>query len=196
MSAFVAKFQLQDFLFQKWLERPSRASFAPLFLRKPKLRKCNKHEFWVKRGGLGAFVAKFQLQDFLCLKWLEQTSRASFATLFRQKPKLQKLNKHEFWLKRGGLGAFVAKNSTARFFVPKVARFPPGRVSRRCSVENRNSENATNTGFGSNWVDWVRSLRKIQLQVFFVPKVAIPDLPGEFRTIFLSKTKTAKTQET
>jgi hypothetical protein len=167
------KIQLQDFLFQKWLERPFRASFAPLFLRKQKLRKRNKHEFWVKRGGLDAFVAqnsttrffvpkvartalpgefhtvvprkpklrkhnkyvfwvkwgglgasvaKNSTEDFVFQKSLERPSRSYFATLYGRKPKLGKRNKHEFWVKRGGLGAFVVKNSTARLFVPKVAR--------------------------------------------------------------------------
>jgi hypothetical protein len=65
--------------------------------------------------------------------------------LYRRNPKLQKRNKHEFWVKRGGLGALVAENSTASFFVPKVA---------------------------------------------------ITDLPGEFCTVFLSKTETPKMQQT
>jgi hypothetical protein len=90
------KIQQQVVLFQKSLQRTSRASFAPFFRRKPKVRKRNKHEFWVKRGGL------------------------SFATLFHRKPKLPKRNKHEFWVKRGGLGAFVAKNSTACFLFQKL----------------------------------------------------------------------------
>jgi cytochrome c oxidase assembly protein Cox11 len=42
----------------------------------------------------------------------------------------------------------------------------PGRVLRRCSIENRNSENAIKMSFGSNGVDWVRSLRKIQQHDF------------------------------
>jgi hypothetical protein len=53
-------------------------------------------------------------------------------------------------------------------FVCSKSRYnsTPGRVLRRCSIENRNSENATNMSFGSNGVDWVRSLRKIQQQLF------------------------------
>jgi hypothetical protein len=43
---------------------------------------------------------------------------------------------------------------------------PSGRVSHRSSFENGNSENATDIGFGSKGVDWVRLLRKIHLQVF------------------------------
>jgi hypothetical protein len=90
-----------------------------LFRRKSKLRKRNKHEFWVKWGGLGAFVAKNSTASFLFQKSLERPSRASFATLFRRKPKLPKRKKHEFWVKRGGLGAFVAENSTASFLFQK-----------------------------------------------------------------------------
>ena len=48
--------------------------------------------------------------------------RPLFAPLFVPEPKLQKHAKHEFWVKWDGLGASVAKNSTASFFVPKVSR--------------------------------------------------------------------------
>jgi hypothetical protein len=67
-------------------------------------------------------LRKIQLRVFLLQKSLKRSSRASFATFVRRKPKLQKRNKHESWVKRGGLGAFVAENSTASFFVPKVAK--------------------------------------------------------------------------
>jgi hypothetical protein len=70
------------------------------------------------------------------------------------------------------------------------------RVSRRSSIENGNSENATYMRFWSNEVDCVHSMGKIQLPVFFVPKVAKTGLLGEFRTILLSKTETPKTQQT
>jgi hypothetical protein len=168
--------------------------------------------------------------------------------LYRRKPKLQKRNKHESWVKRGGLGAFVAENSTASFFAPKVAKTVlQGEFCNVCTVENRNYQNATNMSLGSNGVDWVRSLRKIQLRVFllqkslkrppgrvlqrlyrrkpklqkrnkheslvkrgglgafvaenstasfFVPKVAKTALQGEFATFVPSKTETTKTQQT
>jgi hypothetical protein len=58
-----AKIQLQDFLFQKSLERPP-GEFRTVLPSKTETPKRNKHEFWVKRGGLGAFVAKIQLQIF------------------------------------------------------------------------------------------------------------------------------------
>jgi hypothetical protein len=87
-------------LFQKSLERPSRASFAPLYCRKPKPKNSRIMSFrsngvdWVRS------LRKIQLQDFLFQKWLERPSRASFAPLFRRKPKLRKRNKHESWVKR------------------------------------------------------------------------------------------------
>ena len=115
------KIQLLGFLFQTSLKRASRGSFAPFVRRKPKLRKRNEHEFWVKRGGLGAFVAENSAASFLFQKSLKRASRGSFAPFVLQKPKLRKRNKHEFWVKQGGLSAFVAENSTASFFVPKVA---------------------------------------------------------------------------
>jgi hypothetical protein len=70
----------------------------------------------------------------------------------------------------GWIGCIRCGKFNCKFFVPKVARNgPPVRVAplfRR----NRNSENATNMSFGSNRVDWVRSLRKIQLQDFSFQK--------------------------
>jgi hypothetical protein len=75
-------------------------------------------------------------------------------------------NKHEFWVKRGGLGAFVAENSTASFFVPKVARTDLRASFAPLFRRKPKSRKRNNMSFGSNGVDWVRSLRKIQLQVF------------------------------
>jgi hypothetical protein len=67
-------------------------------------------------------LRKIQQQDFVFQKSLERPSRTYFATLYGRKPKLLKRNKHEFWVKRGELGAFIPQNSTARLFVPKLAR--------------------------------------------------------------------------
>ena len=146
---------------------------------------------------MDAFVAEISTTSFFVQKVAIMPSRASFATLYHRKPKLQKRNKHDFWVKRGRLGVFVAENSTASFFCSK-SRYngPPGRVSHRISVENGNSQNATNMSFGSKGVEWVLSLRKLQLQFFFAPKVTLTDLPGDFRTVFPSKTETPKTQQT
>jgi hypothetical protein len=63
------------------------------------------------------------------------------------------------------LGALVAENSTARFFVPKVAKRPSGEfrdvVPSKTETRKRNKHE-----FWVKRVDWVHSLRKIQLQVF------------------------------
>jgi hypothetical protein len=64
------------------------------------------------------------------------------------------------------MGAFVAENSTASFFVPKVAETDLPGEFRTVFRRKPKLENATNMSFGSNRVDWVRSLRKIQLQDF------------------------------
>ena len=47
---------------------------------------------------------------------------AAFHTVFVSELKLQKRAKHEFWVKRDGLSASVADNSTASFFIPKVSK--------------------------------------------------------------------------
>src|SRR5919201_1892114 len=67
-------------------------------------------------------LRKIQLQVFSYQKCPERPSRPIFAQFFVLEPKLQKRAKHEFWVKRDGLGASIAKNSTASFFVPKVSR--------------------------------------------------------------------------
>jgi hypothetical protein len=74
-------------------------------------------------GGLGAFVAENSTASFFAPKVAKTVPPGRvLQRLYRRKPKLQKRNKHESWVKRGGLGAFVAENSTASFFVPKVAK--------------------------------------------------------------------------
>jgi hypothetical protein len=44
-----------------------------------------------------------------------------FRTVFPYKTETQKTQQTLVWVKWGGLGAFVAENSTASFLVPKVA---------------------------------------------------------------------------
>jgi hypothetical protein len=51
------------------------------------------------------------------------------------KLKLRKHIKHEFSVKRGGLGAFVSKKSTASFFAPQVARTTLGGGFRTSFVD-------------------------------------------------------------
>jgi hypothetical protein len=189
------KIQLRVFLLQKSLKRPSRASLQRLYRRKPKLQKRNKHESWVKRGGLGAFVAENSTASFFVPKVAKTASRASLHVC-PSKTETPKRNKHESWVKRGGLGAFVAENSTASFFVPKVAKTASRASLHVCTVENRNYENATNMSLGSNGVDWVRSLRKIQLRVFLLQKSLKRPSRASFATFVPSKTETTKTQQT
>jgi hypothetical protein len=60
---------------------------------KSKVRKRSQYEFYIKQGGLGAFVVENSTASFLLQKWQE---RASFAQLFHLKPKVPKRSKHEF----------------------------------------------------------------------------------------------------
>jgi hypothetical protein len=89
------------------------------------------------------------------------------------------------------------KKSTASFFAPQVARTALGGGFRTSFIDrNRNIENAPNMTFGSNGVDWVRSLRKNQLQVFSLHKC--PEQPSwaGFAQVLLTETKTPKTHQT
>jgi hypothetical protein len=115
----------------------------------------------------------------------------------RPRPRLQKCTKHEFWVKRGGLGAFISKKSTASFFAPQVARTALTGGFRMSFVDrNQNFENAPNMSFGSKGVNRVRSFRKNQLQVFSLHKR--PEWPSGagFARVLSTDTETAKTQQT
>src|ERR671936_340080 len=116
------KIQLHVLSYQKWPERPSEPIFAQFFMPEPKLQKRAKHEFWVKADGLVASVAINSTASSFVPKVSRTALRADFRTVFIPEPKLQKDGKHEFWVKADGLGASVAKNSTASSFVPKVSR--------------------------------------------------------------------------
>jgi hypothetical protein len=54
------------------------------------------------------------------------TALGEFRVFVPSKTETPKRNKHEFWVKQGGLGAFVAKNSTASFLFQKSDKGPPG----------------------------------------------------------------------
>jgi hypothetical protein len=186
------KIQLQVFCSKSRYNGPP-ASFAPFFRRKLKLRKRNKHEFWVKRGGLGAFVAENSTASFLFQKSLERPP-GEFRTLFRRKPKLENATNMSFGSNGVDWVRSLQKIQLQVFCSKSRYNGPPGRVSHHCSVENRNSENATNMSFGSNGVDWVRSLRKIQLQVFLFQK-SLKRTPGRVSHDFPSKTETLKSNK-
>jgi hypothetical protein len=109
---------------------------------------------------------KNQLQLVLFQKWPERPLWRVSDEFCWPKPKLQKRTKHEYWVKRGGLGVFISKNAMATCFVPEVAKKAlGGRFRTSCVDQNRNCENPPNMSFPSNGVDWVRSFRKNQLQV-------------------------------
>jgi hypothetical protein len=197
LGAFIAENSTARFFVPKVAnnERPP-GEFRTFFRRKPKLRKRNKHEFWVKWGGLGAFVRKIQLQVF-CSKSHENgpPGRVSHSSS-RRKPKLRKRNRHEFWVKQGGLGAFVAENSTASFFVPKVAQTDPlGEFRTILPSKMKFSIKQNNMSFGSKgWIGCVR-LRKLTARFLF-QKSRKNGPRAQFRTVLSSKTETPKTQQT
>ena len=120
----------------------SSARFAPSFVRQPNGPECSqiirntpKFQFRVQLSGLGAFVAKnsdaISLHQFC-------TSSAHFPPSFVRQPNgpectrmVQNAPKHQFRVKWGGSGAFVAKNSDATSgtnFCTSSARFAPSFV--------------------------------------------------------------------
>jgi hypothetical protein len=143
------------------------------------------------------FAAENSTASFFCSKSRYNGPPARVSRVLPSKTETSKTEQTCVLGQKGWIGCARCGKFKYKFFCSK-SRYngPPGRVLRSCTIENRNSENATNMSFGSNGVDWVCSLRKIQLQVFFVQKVAITDLPGEFRTVFPSKTETPKKQQT
>jgi hypothetical protein len=237
-----------SFFAPPWPELPSGAGLHEFCRPKPKLRKHTKHEFWVKRGGLGAFVSKksttsffapqvartasgrvshefcrpkpklekapnmsfgsngvdwvrsfrkAQRQVFSLQPWPELPSGRVSHEFCRPKPKLRKHTKHEFWVKWGGSGAFVSKTSTEVFSLHPVARTALGGGFRTRFVDrNRNCENTPNMSFGSNGVDWERSLSKKSTASFFAPQMARTTLGGGFARGLSTETETAKTHQT
>ena len=102
----------------------SSARFAPSFVRQPYSPECTqmvqnapKHQFRVQMGGSGAFVAK----NSDATSWHELLHfSACFAPSFVRQPNgpgCTQIVRHtptcQFRVQRGGLGAFVAKNSDA-----------------------------------------------------------------------------------
>jgi hypothetical protein len=147
---------------------------------------------WIRRVRCGKFNCKFFVP-----KVAKTALQGEFCDVCTIENRNYERNKHQSWVKRGGLGAFVVENSTERFFVPKVAKTAlQGELCDICTVENRNSENATNMSLGSNGVDSVRSLRKIQLRVFLFQKLLKRPSRASFVTFVSSKTETPKMQQT
>jgi hypothetical protein len=143
---------------------------------------------------LGAFVAeKFNCKIFCSKSRYKRPARASFAPFFRRKPKLENATNMSFGSKRVDWVRSLRKFN-CKFFVPKVAKRPPGQVSHSCSVENRNSENATDMSFGSNGVDWVRSLRKFNCKFLFQKSLKRTSGRVSHHSSY-RKSRTPKTQE-
>jgi hypothetical protein len=84
---------------------------------------------------------KNQLQVFLLKPWPNNPSGAAFARVLSSENEQRKRTKHEFWVKRGGFGAFVSKNSTASFFASNVARTALGAgLARGLSTETETAK--------------------------------------------------------
>jgi len=116
---------------------------------------------------------------------------------WRPKPKLRKHTRHEFCVKRRGLGAFDWKKSTATCFAPDVARTALGvGFCTSFGDRNRNCENTPDMSFGSNGANWVRSIRKNQLQLFSLHKWPERPSGSSFARVWLTETETAKTHQT
>jgi hypothetical protein len=187
------KNQLQVFSLNRGQTIP-RGQVSHEFCRaKTKQRKHTKHEFWVKRGGFGAFVSKSSTASFFASTVARTALGGGFGTSFVDRNlnyentpnmsfgsngwigcvRFQKINyklfrstsgqnvprggfrtrfvdrnrncenstKHEFWVKRGGLGAFVSKNSTASFFASQWPELPSGAgFARVLSTETKTAK--------------------------------------------------------
>src|SRR5919201_1741583 len=93
----------------------------------------------------------------------------------------------------GWIGWVCCEKFNRKFFRTKsVQSVPPGGFSHSFSYRNQNSKNTLNMSFVSNTMDWVRPLRKIQLQVFSYQKC--PERPSRliFAQFFLQKPKLQK----
>src|ERR671927_429224 len=77
------------------------------------------------------------------------------------------------------------------FHAKSVQSGPPGRISHSFLYQKRNSKNALNMSFGSKGMDWVRPLRKIQMQVFRTKSVQNGP-PGRFSHSFSFRYRNSK----
>src|SRR6185503_8222014 len=114
----------------------SSAHFAPIFVRQPNgpdctqiVRNAPKYQFRVQMGESGAFVAKnsdaiswHELLHFsarFAPSFVRQTNGPGCTQIVRHTPTCQ------FRVQRGGLGAFVAKNSDATWWHELLHLFGP-----------------------------------------------------------------------
>src|SRR5919201_766899 len=77
------------------------------------------------------------------------------------------------------------------YHTKSVQNGPLGRFSHSFPYRNQNSKNALNMSFGPNAMDWVRPLRKIQLQVFCTKSVHSSPL-GLFSHSFSHRNRNSK----
>ena len=114
----------------------SSARFAPSFVRQPNGPECTqivrytpKRLFKVEWGGSGVFVAKHSDAT----SWHERLHKfGRFAPSFVRQPNgpectqiVQNATKHQFRVRWGVLGAFVAKNSNATSWHELLHKFGP-----------------------------------------------------------------------
>src|ERR671934_206499 len=118
------KIQLQDFLYQKCPERPS-CRFSHSFSCQ---NQNSKNALNMSFGSNGTDwvrpLRKIQQQIFSYQKCPERPSWSLFTQFFLPQLKLQKRAKHEFWVKRDGLGVSVVKKSTTSFLYQKYPERP------------------------------------------------------------------------
>jgi glycyl-tRNA synthetase beta subunit len=115
-------------------------------------------------------LRKIQLQDFLFQKSLKRTSRASFAPLFVENRNSENARNMSFGSNGVDWVRSLRKIQLQDFLFQKSLKRPSGRVCAVVPSKTETPKTATNMSFGSNGVDWVRSLRKIQLQDFLFQK--------------------------
>jgi hypothetical protein len=144
---------------------------------------------------LSAFVAKSYTASFFPKVTKTGLPRES-RTVYPSKNKTPKMQQTGAWVKWGGLGAFVVKNSTATFFDPIVTK--TGLPSEFRTVLSSKTETPktqqTRVLVQTGWIGCVRC-GKYNCK-FFVPKVAKTGLPSEFHTALPSKSESPKTQQT
>jgi hypothetical protein len=90
---------------------------------------------------VGAFNLKNSTASCFTLEVAKRPSGAGFARVLLTETETVKSTTHEFWVRRGGLGALVLENSTASCFVKEVAKRPSGAgFARVLSTETETSQ--------------------------------------------------------
>jgi hypothetical protein len=92
---------------------------------KTKQRKRTKHEFWVKRGGFGAFVSKNSTASFFASTRGQNCPRGGFGTSFVDRNRNYENTPNMSFGSNGWIGAFVSKKSTTSFFASQRGQNVP-----------------------------------------------------------------------